>query len=79
MTMLRRLPQPPDRPRIAIYKSGYHMLLRDLEGDVVREDVAAWVLNPTLAALPSGADTRAEAMLKSDAPELKPVSQAAVP
>jgi alpha-beta hydrolase superfamily lysophospholipase len=79
MTMLRRLPPPPERPRVAIYQSGYHMLLRDLEGDVVRQDVAAWVLNPTLAALPSGADTRAEAMLKTDAPELKPVSQAAVP
>ena len=79
MTMLRRLPAAPDGPRVAVYKSGYHMLLRDLEGGVVRQDVAAWVLDPTIAALPSGADTRAEAMLKSNAPELKAVTQAAVP
>jgi alpha-beta hydrolase superfamily lysophospholipase len=79
MTMLRRLPPPPERPRIAIYQSGYHMLLRDIQSDLVREDVAAWVLDPKIAALPSGADARAEAMLKSNAPELDAVKQAAVP
>lgn len=78
MTMLRRLPQPPDRPRIAIYKSGYHMLLRDLDSGIVRQDVAAWVLDPTLAALPSGADSHAEAMLRSKASDLDAVKQAAI-
>jgi alpha-beta hydrolase superfamily lysophospholipase len=79
MTMLRRLPPAPAGPRIALYTSGYHMLLRDLDGGLVRGDVAAWVLNPGIAALPSGADTRAEAALKTDAPTLKSVNQAAVP
>jgi alpha-beta hydrolase superfamily lysophospholipase len=79
MTMLRRLPPAPDGPRVAVYKSGYHMLLRDLEAGTVRQDVAAWVLDPNIAALPSGADARAEAMLKSKAPELDAVTQAAVP
>ena len=47
--------------RLAWYKDGYHMLLRDLEGPVVAADVASWVLSPA-APLPSGADrTPAEA------------------
>jgi alpha-beta hydrolase superfamily lysophospholipase len=41
--------------RLAWYKDGYHMLLRDLEGPVVAADVASWVLAPA-APLPSGAD-----------------------
>ena len=49
---------PPDcrrRTRLAWYRDGYHMLLRDLEGPIVIADVANWVLAPA-AALPSGAD-----------------------
>jgi alpha-beta hydrolase superfamily lysophospholipase len=54
---------PPDEPRrIAFYPKGYHMLLRDLEADVVRHDVEAWVANPEIA-LPSGADRHAQEML----------------
>jgi alpha-beta hydrolase superfamily lysophospholipase len=41
--------------RLAWYRDGYHMLLRDLEGPIVIADVANWVLAPA-AALPSGAD-----------------------
>src|SRR5262249_42081959 len=41
--------------RLAWYRDGYHMLLRDLEGPIVIADVANWVLAP-MAALPSGAD-----------------------
>jgi acylglycerol lipase len=55
---------PPECRRgakLAWYKDGYHMLLRDLEGPVVAADVASWVLAPA-APLPSGADrTPAEA------------------
>ena len=29
--------------RFAYYQSGYHMLLRDLDGERVRGDIAAWV------------------------------------
>ena len=54
---------PPDEPRrVAFYAEGYHMLLRDLQAEVVRRDVEAWVANPE-AALPSGADQHAAAAL----------------
>jgi alpha-beta hydrolase superfamily lysophospholipase len=49
---------PPDgvrRDRFAFYPNGYHMLLRDLEGGQVAEDVASWVLDRA-APLPSHAD-----------------------
>lgn len=52
---------PPEcrrRARLAWYKDGYHMLLRDLEGPVVTADVATWILAPA-APLPSGADRAA--------------------
>jgi acylglycerol lipase len=53
---VRDLPYDPhDRRRLAYYQHGYHMLLRDLEGPVVRADVAGWILTPR-APLPSGAD-----------------------
>lgn len=49
-TVLRRLSAPH---RVAVYPGGYHMLLRDLDGGLVRADVAAWALGPD-APLPSG-------------------------
>lgn len=42
------------RQRIVLYPQGYHMLLRDLEGQVPTADVAAWIRD-TAAPLPSGA------------------------
>lgn len=39
--------------RLAEYADGYHMLLRDLNADVVLTDIAAWSADPT-APLPSG-------------------------
>jgi alpha-beta hydrolase superfamily lysophospholipase len=51
-------PESRRRARLAWYKDGYHMLLRDLEGAVVIADVASWVLTPA-APLPSGADRAA--------------------
>ena len=41
--------------RLAFYKNGYHMLLRDKEGPEVTADIAAWMADHQ-AALPSGAD-----------------------
>lgn len=41
--------------RLAFYKDGYHLLLRDKEGKRVAVDVAAWIAKPD-APLPSGAD-----------------------
>ncbi len=51
-------PAPPGRWRAAIYEDGYHMLLRDLDGETVWTDIDAWIADPT-APLPSGADARA--------------------
>jgi len=39
--------------RIAVYPNGYHMLTRDLESEVVLEDLTAWLVD-LAAPLPSG-------------------------
>ena len=43
------------RDRFAYYQNGYHMLMRDLEGKLVSNDVASWIFHRT-APLPSRAD-----------------------
>ena len=48
-------PDPDHRRRLAYYKNGYHLLLRDLEGPAVAADVAAWIFDHA-APLPSHAD-----------------------
>lgn len=54
--MIEMLPRDPRAPRtIAIYAKGYHMLLQDLEAEIVWRDVLAWIEDPK-APLPSGAD-----------------------
>ncbi|MDZ4735073.1 MAG: alpha/beta hydrolase [Rhodospirillaceae bacterium] len=59
MRALERLPAlSEDRIRIGIYRSGYHMLLRDLEAVIVWRDIAAWMTDRTQK-LPSGADETA--------------------
>jgi alpha-beta hydrolase superfamily lysophospholipase len=44
---------PAANVRLAVYPDGYHMLLRDLDGEIVWKDILAWVENHA-AALPSG-------------------------
>ena len=57
--LLARLPETGrTRRRVALYPNGYHMLLRDLQAEVVWTDIAAWI-GDTCAPLPSGADIRA--------------------
>ena len=51
-------PESATHQRLAYYANGYHMLLRDLEGKIVADDVASWVLNRA-APLPSRADAAA--------------------
>jgi acylglycerol lipase len=51
-------PVAPDTRVLAYYDQGYHMLLRDLDGQIVQRDVANWIFAPS-APLPSGADRRA--------------------
>ncbi len=50
---------PPEQGRIAIYRRGYHLLLRDFNQYAVYDDMAAWMRDPA-APLPSGADKRGE-------------------
>lgn len=50
------------RQRVALYPSGYHLLLRDRAGPQVAADVAAWIRDAD-APLPSGADRDARARL----------------
>ena len=50
------------RQRRALYEGGWHMLLRDLEAEVVLNDIVHWIEHPR-APLPSGAETRALARL----------------
>ena len=54
-TMLRRL--PADRHMVAFYPDGFHMLLRDLNGEIPQRDIAHWIAERD-APLPSGADLR---------------------
>lgn len=64
--MLTRLPEAAAaRRRVAIYETGYHILLRDLRADIPLTDIAAWIEGPE-AALPSGADRKSIAALKAD-------------
>jgi acylglycerol lipase len=60
---LTALPPATDAgARIAFYRDGYHMLLRDLEAPLVMRDVESWILDPA-APLPSGADRKGGAIL----------------
>ncbi|HLI10961.1 MAG TPA: lysophospholipase [Alphaproteobacteria bacterium] len=62
-TMIDELPAHPAAPRkLAVYRRGYHLLLRDLNGGVVWSDILAWIDDPE-APLPSGADQGARAWL----------------
>ncbi|MDO9106017.1 MAG: lysophospholipase [Methylovulum sp.] len=47
---------------VALYKNGYHMLLRDLQAPVLWQDIIAWIQSPS-APLPSGADKYAQQVL----------------
>ncbi len=60
--IINSLRHAPDGTKAAYYPLGYHMLLRDLHGDVPVRDILAWIDNP-YAPLPSGYDRRAQRML----------------
>lgn len=59
--MIRALPAGV-RHRTAVYRTGWHMLLRDLKAKIVLDDILAWITDPA-AALPSGADGAAKEAL----------------
>lgn len=54
--MLGRLPEPNNQ-RLAYYPDGWHMLMRDLQNDVVIDDIAAWIKDGK-SPLPSGFEVR---------------------
>ncbi len=57
LDVMRALRQDP-RNRVGIYPDGYHMLLRDLNGEKIMADIVAWMTDHQ-APLPSGADAHA--------------------
>lgn len=59
--LLAALPDP-SRQRTGFYPEGYHMLLRDTQGDKVARDITAWALDAG-ATLPSGAEAAARTWL----------------
>ena len=71
LATLHRMPADLGRrPRVAFYRKGYHMLLRDLDAELVRGDIAAWIVDPA-APLPSGGDALAAQVLATDDDSLK--------
>ncbi|HSV29597.1 MAG TPA: lysophospholipase [Candidatus Omnitrophota bacterium] len=60
--VVRAMPATGSSQRVAYYRNGYHMLLRDLGAKSVLDDILAWVADPA-APLPSGADAEARAQL----------------
>jgi alpha-beta hydrolase superfamily lysophospholipase len=59
---VKQLPDPAHQ-RVAYYRNGWHMLLRDLEAKTVWADIAAWIADHR-ASLPSGADAEGAARLR---------------
>lgn len=55
--MIAALP-PEIGHRPAVYRSGWHLLLRDLKAQIVLDDIVAWIADPS-STLPSGADKAA--------------------
>ncbi len=61
-------PEASGHRSFAYYENGWHMLLRDLQAEVVTADVASWILAPD-AALPSGAQAAGALKLEAGAEE----------
>jgi alpha-beta hydrolase superfamily lysophospholipase len=60
LQLWRDLPEAArDRQRRALYENGWHMLLRDLEAEVVLDDIAQWIADPN-SPLPSGAEAKTD-------------------
>ena len=59
-------PAARSQQRWAVYEDGWHMLLRDLQAQVVLDDIVQWMINAD-APLPSGADRYAEEVFSENA------------
>lgn len=64
--------QMPDGHTRGLYDTGWHMMLRDLQAPTVWADIRAWIEQGRRGPLPSGADTAAEAALRSGGIESLP-------
>ncbi|MCK6450766.1 MAG: lysophospholipase [Alphaproteobacteria bacterium] len=65
-SFLKKLPpEAAPRQRLVVYPQGFHMLLRDLNADIVRQDIAAWISDPS-APLPSGAERPLRQQMSDD-------------
>ena len=56
--LLDRMPEKKQEVRIVLYKHGWHMLTRDLQGDRVLADIGVW-LQDAQASLPSDEEVHA--------------------
>ena len=65
----RRMPAGHTR---ALYDTGWHMMLRDLQAPTVWADIRAWIARGGRGPLPSGADEAAESALNGDGIEPLP-------
>lgn len=65
--MIAALP-PGAGHRAAVYRSGWHLLLRDLKARIVLDDILAWIADRS-APLPSGADSAARAAITGTGPD----------
>jgi acylglycerol lipase len=66
--MLDSLPDTDgNQRRIALYETGYHMLIRDLMAETIWRDVESWITAPQVS-LPSGADNYATRIHNSSDP-----------
>lgn len=61
--LLAALPDP-GRQRVGYYPEGYHMLLRDTQGETVALDITTWAKEPRVQ-LPSGAEQAARIWLSA--------------
>lgn len=64
---MRTLTASPGVRTVAVYRQGWHMLLRDLQAEIVMADIAAWIEAPERP-LPSEADRRADDWLEETLP-----------
>jgi alpha-beta hydrolase superfamily lysophospholipase len=53
---IAQVPLSPNT-RFVLYEDGWHMLPRDLQGGLVRDDIVTWLLDPK-ASLPSGEEVK---------------------
>jgi acylglycerol lipase len=78
--MLEKMREAGAPDRVAVYENGYHMLLRDLQREVVWKDIDAWITDRK-APLPSGAENHPlppDEKPKSEKPPPSPVPAPAV-